>query len=216
MSEVAEDIVRRWMADIQAKIDGYVDKFERIQGQRISCRTCAMPGCCKQRVAMPLFEALPIVARLRSEGRDTPALRHHLKEQADLQDSTTQSEYFNLGVDCVFLEGNRCSIYEDRPTACRAYATFEDPERCQPPGGKSLVLGMVPYVAHETLEMSFKMHAGLGLEESPERVYSDYLPRVVLRLLKSAGRRNKDDWARFVSRQSWPTAEQFGDRFDDD
>lgn len=214
MSKTAEQIVRDWMDDIQAKIDEYVDKYERIKRQPISCRTCTTPGCCKQRVAVPLFEAIPIAVKLRDEGRDTPQFRKRLRAEADVQAAHGQAEYFNLGRDCVFLEDGRCTIYEVRPSACRAYATFRPPADCQPPANRPMeILGMVPYVTADSFEMAKRLHELLGIPDGAERVHVDYLPRVVLRVLLSAGKKN---WAQFVDRQGWPTAEGVGDMFDDD
>lgn len=209
----ADELVRGWMADIQRKVDDYVAEFERIRGEPISCHTCTTPGCCKQRVSVGLFEAIPIAVKLRDEGRDTPQLRKRLREDAAIQDAHSQASYFNVGRDCVFLQDGRCSIYEVRPSACRAYATFRPPADCQPPADRPMeVLGMVPYVTQEAFEMATRTHAALGIPDGPEIVHIDYLPRVVLRVLLSAGKKN---WAQFVNRQRWPTAKQTGDMFDD-
>ncbi len=40
---------------------------------------------------------------------------------------------FRLGIPCPFLEDESCSIYEDRPIACREYLVTSDPAHCADP-----------------------------------------------------------------------------------
>lgn len=41
--------------------------------------------------------------------------------------------YFSLGLDCPLLEDGACTVYADRPLACRAYLVSSDPEHCDDP-----------------------------------------------------------------------------------
>ena len=41
--------------------------------------------------------------------------------------------WFALGHDCPFLEQARCSIYADRPLACREYLVSNEPSACSTP-----------------------------------------------------------------------------------
>lgn len=40
---------------------------------------------------------------------------------------------FRLGIPCPFLEDESCSIYEERPIACREYLVTSDPAHCAEP-----------------------------------------------------------------------------------
>jgi Fe-S-cluster containining protein len=42
-------------------------------------------------------------------------------------------QYFRQGIPCPFLEEESCSIYPDRPIACREYLVTSPPEHCAEP-----------------------------------------------------------------------------------
>lgn len=201
-------LVRQWMRDIDDRLGTYVDRFEQKRGQSVSCRACTTPGCCKQKVAVPLFEAIPIAARLREQGQDTPELRKRLRALGKEQASYTRAEWLNLDRPCVFLEDGRCAIYEDRPSACRAYYTFSEPALCNPPAGKPVeALACCQHVANESFAVADAFGQDHGLpraEPGARQVFVDWLPTAVVRALVAFER---PDWPSFVQRQSWPDAE---------
>src|SRR5436305_2819221 len=43
------------------------------------------------------------------------------------------ARYFNLGIDCPFLEDESCSIHPDRPLSCREYLVTSPAEHCTAP-----------------------------------------------------------------------------------
>lgn len=45
---------------------------------------------------------------------------------------------FRLGIPCPFLEEESCSIYEERPIACREYLVTSDPALCSAPTPKTI------------------------------------------------------------------------------
>ena len=53
--------------------------------------------------------------------------------RAPARRSTSASTYFRLGIACPFLEDESCSIYEDRPIACREYLVTSPPAYCAAP-----------------------------------------------------------------------------------
>jgi len=130
----------------------------RVEGKEISCRKgCAF--CCRQLVPVSPIEAkrladvvegmpkkrraevrerfLRIIARLGSEGlidaKAAPGrsalLSREAASSAAWQDVSRR--YFELQMDCPFLEGGACSIYDERPLACREYNVVTDPALCE-------------------------------------------------------------------------------------
>ena len=128
-------------------------------GDRVTCRKgCA--ACCRQVVAVSPLEArelmklagrLPEPLRTRVTERFAAARRRIEAEAPQLlpqllhpEDAaaagtgpTTDAElhefsraYLRLGIACPFLEDEACSIYEQRPVACRQYVVVSDPAHC--------------------------------------------------------------------------------------
>ncbi|MCW5748748.1 MAG: YkgJ family cysteine cluster protein [Alphaproteobacteria bacterium] len=125
------------------------------RGQAISCRRgCA--ACCRQPVALidieawalaALVERLPEPRRSTVRARFAAALERldaaGLKNRlAEAGDAGTQGgairalslDAFALGIACPFLEDEACSIYADRPLACRQHVVTTPAERCAEPG----------------------------------------------------------------------------------
>ncbi len=44
-------------------------------------------------------------------------------------------DYHRLGIACPFLEDEKCSIYGERPLACRQYIVTSHPRHCADPSG---------------------------------------------------------------------------------
>jgi Fe-S-cluster containining protein len=53
-------------------------------------------------------------------------------------------EYFRLGIACPFLEDEACSIYEERPIACREYLVTSDPVHCASPSRETVACVRLP------------------------------------------------------------------------
>jgi Fe-S-cluster containining protein len=47
-------------------------------------------------------------------------------------------EYFRQGIPCPFLEREACSIYADRPVACREYLVTSPAEHCAAPSPETV------------------------------------------------------------------------------
>ena len=124
-------------------------------GHTISCQK----GCsaCCQRFMVPVsppeafaltevLDHLPDEHRMRVKSRLATVLQR-LKESnvfptlLELGESPRQQseedldsinrDYYALGVPCVFLENDVCSIYEHRPAACREFLVSSPAELCQ-------------------------------------------------------------------------------------
>lgn len=118
-------------------------------GHKISCkRGCG--ACCRQLVPISAVEAREVgklVERLpeprRSEVKQRFADASKRLEEAGLlpqlrnpgafdreQMKSLDLEYFAYRIACPFLEEESCSIYEDRPIACREYLVVSPAEHC--------------------------------------------------------------------------------------
>jgi Fe-S-cluster containining protein len=90
--------------------------------------------------------SMPPERRAEIERRFAAALetfeRVGLLERLDtadqIPDEPTRGEfglaYFRVGVACPFLENESCSIYADRPLACREFLVTSPAEECRNPG----------------------------------------------------------------------------------
>jgi Fe-S-cluster containining protein len=120
----------------------------------ISCREgCA--ACCRMLVPLSAPEAFALreyIGRLPEERRQrllakiadsqtalaTAGLLSRLHQVADdsqqLQDEDMEAinrDYYRLRMPCPFLEEERCSIYEERPAACRELQVTSPAEYCR-------------------------------------------------------------------------------------
>ena len=128
------------------------------EGKEISCQK-GCTHCCRQLVPVSPLEArrLAEVVAAMSEPRRTEVRERFVRaierlESAGLVDprapkgraalvskeSTSSAawddvsrRYYELRIDCPFLEGDLCSIYEERPIACREYNAVTDPSLCE-------------------------------------------------------------------------------------
>lgn len=121
-------------------------------GHKISC-TKGCGACCLQLVPISAVEAREVgkvVERMpeprRSEVKqrfaeaskrlDEAGLLPRLRDPDTFEQRQMQSldlEYFALRIPCPFLEDESCSIYEDRPIACREYLVVSAAEHCSEP-----------------------------------------------------------------------------------
>ncbi|MGH9606158.1 MAG: YkgJ family cysteine cluster protein [Terracidiphilus sp.] len=122
-------------------------------GRPITCRA-GCGACCRQMVAVSLFEAEALLEWVRSlpeERRKVLEERFHrallalrdagvietlLDEGWMINDERTTKmaiDYFHAGVPCPFLEDESCSIHPFRPLICREYLVTSPAEYCQDP-----------------------------------------------------------------------------------
>ncbi len=139
-------------------------------GKTISCeKGCA--ACCYQAIPLAEIEAyniaqvvenLPEPRRVNIEKRFDDASRHFheigwfqkLDECALLPKEERQKivmEYFYENVPCPFLEEGACSIYENRPLACREYLVTSPAENCSAPTPETVDLIELKVKAAATL-----------------------------------------------------------------
>ena len=147
--------LRQLLPLIQIFTDAVVDSTVQVtagQGQTISCSE-GCGACCRQLVAISEVEARHIGALVdalpeprRSAIRNRFDEAHHRLEEAGLLEELRYPEqwtdgqgrslglqYFQQGIPCPFLEEESCSIYADRPLACREYLVTSPAEDCASP-----------------------------------------------------------------------------------
>jgi Fe-S-cluster containining protein len=189
--------------EVIAGASAAVAEHARVQLQVVSCHDCtAQKACCYLKTKAYLHEAVPIVARLRREGRDTPELRKQLKDAAHYMETVSKTEHERP---CVFLGADeRCTIYEDRPSVCGTHHVSSPATEC---AGRSGNIQVLRSVAHEQMapqiEEQFVMRAGL---RRIDRFYSGALPRLVLICLEAWDRR---DYTTFLADRCLPAAHRF-------
>ena len=122
------------------------------RGRSISCKSgCA--ACCRHMALISDIEAralAAVVAQMpeprRSIVRARFAAARQRMEEAGLAEPARHVDhlppdhlkalataYFRLGIDCPFLEDERCSVYDDRPLVCRKLVVTSPPEWCADP-----------------------------------------------------------------------------------
>lgn len=127
----------------------YGAELSEAAGRPVSCaKGCG--ACCRQLIPLAHAEAREIAALVASlpeprrsevKARFDDALRR--VEEAGLlpalegRDGRLVTEavdlglsYMRLGIACPFLEDESCSIYAERPIACREYLVSSPPQRC--------------------------------------------------------------------------------------
>jgi hypothetical protein len=90
----------------------------------LACRKgCA--HCCRVNVEVNIVEAarLAEIVRHMPAERRADVIRRLKSADADWQQADRQESRYRHP--CPFLEGSECSIYEDRPLACRSYVSVD-------------------------------------------------------------------------------------------
>lgn len=149
------------MAEIYSGHDANVSAFERALGgwpAKVDCRRgCSF--CCTQRVAATAPEVFAAVAHV-TKGMDTAELQQFREKAAATAARVVQHgdlPIFNVPIQCVFLTAGECSVYPQRPLACRGETSasaklceegFNDSSKAaqgKPENGviKAVVLGFV-------------------------------------------------------------------------
>ncbi len=143
---------------VSASVVALATEHAAAQGKTISCqRGCT--HCCRQLVPVAPLEAkrlAEVIAALPLDQRNAILERFSKAiktlEQAGLSsakaakgqralvsnetDATAawndvSRRYYELRMDCPFLENDSCSIYEERPIACREYNAVTAPSLCE-------------------------------------------------------------------------------------
>ena len=151
---------------LRTTADAFVSYAARVSeesGKPVSCaKGCG--ACCRQLVPVAhaearrlgaLVEELPEPRRSRVKERFAEAVRRveegGLLAALEGRQDWGRGEaagiglaYFRLRVDCPFLEDESCSIYEERPIACREYLVSSLPVHCATPAPETIAAIPLP------------------------------------------------------------------------
>ncbi|MBA3538013.1 MAG: YkgJ family cysteine cluster protein [Deltaproteobacteria bacterium] len=200
---VEEEQIVAWLGDNVAHINQASGRGARHVGKQqrlvVSCTACkATKTCCWSMVVARLYEGVIIAAELRRTGRDTPELREQLHTRAAAMEASSPYEW---RTPCLFLgDGERCTVYDVRPTACGALYVYTPPELCTT--REKLIKAYIPEdenTAATELEEHFRQRLSLRMKVG--RRYLGVLPRMVLVALEAWDRTDFRDYLRQLP---WP------------
>jgi len=157
-----DDMLPLAQALANALVSSAVNTIEK-QGQRISC-TKGCGACCRQLVPIAPVEARRINAVINAlpeprqdEIRTRFATAYQQLAQTELltelqapthwtegQGRVVGMKYFQQNIPCPFLEEGACSIYADRPIACREYLVMSPAENCAQPTPETIQTVKLP------------------------------------------------------------------------
>jgi Fe-S-cluster containining protein len=143
---------------LSAELVSIAAEHARGEGKEVSCRK-GCTHCCRQLVPLSPLEAkriadivegmpkkrrnairerfVRLIEPLEREGLldpKAPAGRRALQSRetsASAAWDDVSRRYYELRLDCPFLENDLCSIYDERPLACREYNAVTDPALCE-------------------------------------------------------------------------------------
>ena len=145
-------------------VTGMAEQALEKQGEKVTCKKgCA--ACCRSMIPISQVEArrlselvdnLPEARRSQVLARfadalcrlDQAGLLEMLRTRehwTDLESKKIQVQYFLQGIACPFLEDETCSIYRDRPTACREFLVTSPAENCARPTDEDVRIVKLPF-----------------------------------------------------------------------
>jgi len=103
----------------------------------ISCSE-GCSACCKRAVTLSVLETFAFLEPLLFDPVKRPwFLSRYPKIEQQAKDCIAErinlQTWFDQEIPCVFLKEDRCSIYENRPAACRTHLVISPSEMCAPP-----------------------------------------------------------------------------------
>jgi Fe-S-cluster containining protein len=99
--------------------------------KRVACHK-GCDHCCYHPVFVTLPEALWLYRKLVTRHTWSPALRDKVNKTSELTFGLNPAVWTMAMIPCPFLEDHKCSIYQDRPMACRVTLATQDPYYCHP------------------------------------------------------------------------------------
>jgi Fe-S-cluster containining protein len=175
--------------DVAEQVVGIAVDAAAARGQQVSCRA-GCGACCRQLVPISrpeahliadLVDALPeprrAVVRARFEAARARLAEAGLLERlehperfADADLHALGLEYFALGVACPLLEDESCSIYPERPIACREYLVTSPAEHCASPTAETV--RMLPLAGKASTALA-------RLDEEPGARFVPWVPLIL-------------------------------------
>lgn len=133
---------------VHARVDAATAPFAALRPEALKAVRCrkGCAHCCRIRVDVTADEA-ELLAELVRAGAAHPD-----PSRLALQRDWATPEAFvgrpRVEAECVFLgEDGACTVYEDRPSACRALLVASDPELCRDAGAGTRITAVLnPYL----------------------------------------------------------------------
>lgn len=127
----AKKIARRSLPILHQLHDKHVR--ERLGGPYQARCTLGCSACCHIRVDASVLEAVALLVplQIRERGGIVRRARWRLAGPEE-------------GPPCVFLNKQRCTVYERRPLACREHHSISDPSECASPENRTLRVDLAP------------------------------------------------------------------------
>ncbi len=194
------DSLRAMITDINARAPKEAKKLGRQQKLPVvQCFNCdAKKACCQSVVVARLYEGIVVAAYLKEANRDTPELREQLRVTAEAMEAASPYEWRRP---CVFLdEGERCTVYDARPTPCGTLYVYTPPAACSDPtAAVRAYIAVTENAVAQQIEDEFRDK--LSLRKKVGRRYIGVLPRMVLVALEAWDRTDFRDHLRQLE---WP------------
>lgn len=159
------------------KLYPVIDAAMRARAARFhaTCRGEGCDACCYQVVYVTPTEADVLAARIARDPA-APAIIGKLRELAlyvqrfgpsrktsAVQDEMDRVGYWNGHQPCAFLEAGRCTVYEDRPIACRTHMSVDPPEKCGESSGTRIGYIDATDIMLEQVRLSGELDGGKPL-----------------------------------------------------
>jgi Fe-S-cluster containining protein len=175
---------------VAEQVVGFAVEDAQTAGQEISCRA-GCGACCRQlvpvspteaRLLADLLESLPeprrsvvrerfAEARTRLSEAGLLDRLEHPERFADADLAALGLDYFALGVACPFLEDESCSIYAERPIACREYLVTSPAANCARPTAETV----------RTVPLAGKASTALSrLDQEPDARFVPWVPLILV------------------------------------
>ncbi|MDB5171879.1 MAG: hypothetical protein JWN51_652 [Phycisphaerales bacterium] len=140
---------------ISAQLMAVAVKDVEDAGFKVSCRA-GCGACCRQLVPISPIEArelVKVIDRMPEPRRTEMRRRFSVVRQAlqgagllerlldprhSREGRVLSEQYWRLRLPCPFLENESCSIYPDRPIACREYLVVSPAEHCAEPTSENV------------------------------------------------------------------------------
>jgi Fe-S-cluster containining protein len=174
---------------VAEQVVGFAVEDAEADGRRVSCQA-GCGACCRQlvpittteaRLIADLIDALPeprravvrerfAAARARLGDAGLLERREHPERFADADLRELGLDYFELGVACPFLEDESCSIYAERPIACREYLVTSPAQNSARPSAETV----------RTVQLAGKASTALArLDQEPGARFLPWVPLIL-------------------------------------
>ena len=142
-------LIARKLRVLYDALDPAAEKAAREHPEKVSCHD-GCHGCCFQMVGITIPEGL-LLAKAMLERDDWEARALRMREACEpLLGTITRKAYFRRRIPCAFLDDGRCSVYAERPAACRFHYIVSPAADCYPESGEkgTRALNMIRFEKH--------------------------------------------------------------------